>query len=134
MTHRVDNILLVDDDSITNFLNRDIISKTGIARHVDVVEDGNEALEFVQNNWMKSHRPGEKETNLILLDINMPQMSAFQFLERFEMLQTENNICVVLLTTSNNERDIERARHFNVSSYVTKPLNSQKLYSILQIF
>lgn len=133
MAHKFDNILLVDDDSITNFLNMDIIADTGIARHVNVVENGSEALEFIKENWTKENVEGEKDINLIFLDINMPEMGAFQFLEQFEMLKTDGQVSVVLLTSSDSERDMERAKHYNVSSYITKPLDSKKLYTVLQL-
>ena len=133
MMHKIDNILLVDDDAITNFLNLDIISKMDVAHHVNVVEDGKEALEFIKENWLMLNKNGSRQTNLIFLDINMPNMGAFQFLERFELLHTENHISTVLLTAFDRARDLERARHFNVSGYLKKPLDSQKVYSVLQM-
>lgn len=131
MSHKLDNILLVDDDAITNFVNMDILTDMGIARQVNIAGDGSEALAFIQEHWLKEK--GKKDNNLIFLDINMPYMGAFQFLERFERLKTDHVISVVLLTTSDSERDIERARHFNVSSYIIKPLSVKKVYSVLQM-
>lgn len=133
MAYKLDNVLLVDDDAITNFINMDIIKEMGIARKINLAGDGHEALEFIKANWLKEKTSGERDTNLIFLDINMPQMGAFQFLERFELLQTDHIISVVLLTTSNNIRDVERAKHFNVSSYIAKPLDRQKVYTALQL-
>lgn len=133
MSHKLDNILLVDDDAITNFVNMDILTDMGIARQVNIAGDGSEALAFIQEHWLKGRGKGKKDNNLIFLDINMPYMGAFQFLERFERLKTDHVISVVLLTTSDSERDIERARHFNVSSYIIKPLSVKKVYSVLQM-
>lgn len=133
MGYKLDNILLVDDDAITNFVNMDILTDMGIARQVNIAGDGSEALAFIQEHWLKGRGKGKKDNNLIFLDINMPYMGAFQFLERFERLKTDHVISVVLLTTSDSERDIERARHFNVSSYIIKPLSVKKVYSVLQM-
>ncbi len=132
MGYKLDNILLVDDDAITNFVNMDILTEMGIARQVHIAGDGSEALAFIQEHWLKEGK-GEKENNLIFLDINMPFMGAFQFLEKFERIKTHNVISVVLLTTSDSERDVERAKHYNVSSYIIKPLSVKKVYSVLQM-
>lgn len=132
MGYKFDNILLVDDDAITNFVNMDILTEMGIARQVYTAGDGSEALAFIQEHWMKDEK-GEKDNNLIFLDINMPYMGAFQFLEKFERLKTHAVISVVLLTTSDSERDVERAKQFNVSSYIVKPLSVNKVYSVLQM-
>src|SRR5690606_4588050 len=99
MVYKLDNILLVDDDAITNFVNMDILTEMGIARHVHIAGDGSEALAFIQEHWIKEEK-GNKENNLIFMDINMPYMGAFQFLERFEMLKTHDVISVVIPTTS----------------------------------
>lgn len=133
MTYKLDNILLVDDDAITNFVNMDMLNAMGIARRINLAGDGDEALAFIKEHWVKGKGAGERDTNLIFLDINMPHMSAFQFLEQFELLETDHIISVVLLTTSDNKRDMERARHFNVSSYIAKPLDRQKIYAVLQL-
>lgn len=134
MDYKLDNILLVDDDAITNFVNMDILTSMGIARQVHIAGDGSEALAFVQEYWLRGNEKGKKDNNLIFLDINMPYMGAFQFLEQFERLETDHVISVVLLTTSDSERDVERARHFNVSSYLVKPLSVKKVYSVLQMY
>lgn len=126
---KIDNILLVDDDSITNFLNESLIKELKIAREINVASDGKEALNFIKENW--NSKGNYCDGKLILLDINMPVMDGFEFLEQFDKLPIGNRVKVVLLTTSSNKKDIEKAKDYNVHDYILKPLNDEKLRLML---
>jgi CheY-like chemotaxis protein len=120
-------ILLVDDDQITNFLNENLIREMNITEDITITNDGQEALEFITNNCLKSNGSKYSCCDLILLDLNMPVMDGFEFLEKFNELETSKDISIILLTTSSNERDLHRAKSFNITGYINKPLTESKI-------
>jgi CheY-like chemotaxis protein len=112
-------ILLVDDDPITNYLNEDFISGFGLSERIVTKENGREALKYVEENWVNPVYATQPK--LILLDINMPVMDGFGFLEHFFRLPVEE-VSIFLLTTSENIKDLEKARKYRISGYLNKPL------------
>ena len=104
-------ILLVDDDVPTNFIHRKIIQKANVEAHVQAVTSGREALDFLTyaGNFVDSQgipRPG-----IIFLDINMPGMNGWEFMDAYRELDTRQkaHAVVIMLTTSLNADDRERA-------------------------
>ncbi|MBC7487469.1 MAG: response regulator [Cytophagaceae bacterium] len=123
-------ILLVDDDEVTNFLNQRVIEYYKITEHVEVKLNGKEALDFLTNKDQADH----SLPSLILLDINMPVMDGWEFMEAYN--QDERNqkkkINIVMLSTSNNPEDIQRAANLpHVIAFKTKPLTSEMLEEIV---
>jgi len=121
-------ILLVDDDEVCNFLNENVIHLMDVNLKVQSALNGRSALEFVK-------RQKRDSVQLILLDLNMPEMDGFEFLDEFVNLPDEKkeNKVIVILTSSDYEKDRERARKYNVvSGYVTKPLTHEKLVTIIE--
>ena len=122
-TSKFRSVMLVDDNPADNFLHRLVISKSGVAEEVNEFENPVEALEALQG---KTSLP----CSLVLLDINMPQMNGFQFLERYGELDLEQrrNRVIVMLTTSQNREDEARARSTPyVADYANKPLTIAKI-------
>lgn len=121
---RLKRLLLVDDDETSNFLNEFLIKGMDIVDEVFIASNGQEALDFIQ---------GQKETlqypQLIFLDLNMPVMDGFEFLEEFEKIQQQSDrkIPVYVLTSSNYFKDFERAKAFSVAGYIIKPLTEEKI-------
>lgn len=133
MKNKLNCILLVDDDEPTNFLNRMILQDVDCAENVEVVESGNEALKYLENATGKDGNSPLPE--LIFLDINMPAMNGWEFLEQYSTLDKQHkaNVVIVMLTTSLNPDDREKASSMpDVSGFETKPLNPEKLKSILE--
>jgi len=121
--------MLVDDDSITNFLNELLIKEMGITNELYIASDGQEALDNIYTNCIVDG----KCPNLILLDVNMPVINGFGFLTRFNELDFENkkDIVIVMLSTSLNPRDKENALKLHVKDYISKPLTKEGLEQIL---
>lgn len=133
MKDKLNCILLVDDDEPTNFLNKMVVEEVDCARHIHVSQSGEEALKFLEN------AEGEKQMytppNLIFLDINMPAMNGWEFLEQYSYLKQEQkaNVVIVMLTTSLNPDDCAKAAKIaDVSGFETKPLTAEKLSVILK--
>ncbi|MES2732586.1 MAG: response regulator [Bacteroidota bacterium] len=127
-------ILLVDDDYASNFLSQIIIESAQFADHIHLTQNGAEALEFLQERFDEyPNAEGSACPELILLDINMPVMDGFEFLEEFDKLPLvrKNNISIVMLTSSNNRIDMERAKQYNVTAYLSKPLTEEKIKNLV---
>jgi CheY-like chemotaxis protein len=127
MKKKLNCILLVDDNYEDNFFHQIIINKMDITNSVQVAEDGLEALEFLK-------KEGQVIPELIFLDINMPKMNGWEFLEEYHKLdpKCKARITIMMLTTSANPDDIEKAKHIeDVTGFKTKPLTEEMLNEII---
>ena len=121
------SILLVDDDYTSNFLN------TRLLRHLDAnvqvltALNGQEALDALRTHCQP---PTPRCPALILLDINMPVMDGFGFLEAYQH-HPEPGVVVVILTTSVNPRDLTRLQGLPVAGFLAKPLSEAKVAQVL---
>ncbi|HEY8401606.1 MAG TPA: response regulator, partial [Cytophagaceae bacterium] len=113
-------ILLVDDDNITNFLTEKIVKKLDLANKVKVVMNGEEALLYLTSNCCSF---GDFP-DLILLDNRMPEMTGIEFMEYYNKLNinTTNKSRIIVLTASENKEDEKRLLDLGVEAYITKPL------------
>lgn len=122
--------MLVDDDEITNFVHQSLLEEAGVTQRVLVASNGQEALELIKERVLQD---GEGPC-LIFLDINMPVMNGFEFLEAYQELEDEfkHSAIVVMLTTSLNPKDTDRVEEFGVNDFINKPLNKKKLLEVLE--
>jgi CheY-like chemotaxis protein len=124
-------VLLVDDDDATNFYHEIVLEEWGKAKKVYVAVNGKFAIDFLkEHDSFRYERP-----SLILLDINMPVMDGFEFLEAYRTLDEElkASFVVVMLTTSLHPNDQNRAHDFSeLRGYINKPLSTEQLDAILQ--
>jgi CheY-like chemotaxis protein len=130
---RLKNVLLVDDDEITNYINQDLIKSLDIAENITILYNGQEALDYLA----KAYEGSEKHIvpELIFLDINMPVMNGFQFLEEYyyKLGNKQLSTVVTMLTTSLIKEEVQRAMEMAnvVKGYIEKPLTKeivQKVY------
>lgn len=126
------SILLVDDDSTTNFLNELLLKSLGVSEELLVAQNGQEALATLSRCGTS---PGSACPSLILLDVNMPVMNGIEFLEQYAQLPRaqQQSIVVVMLTTSLHSRDLERVQELPIAGLVNKPLTKEKVDTILQM-
>lgn len=135
MTEKIKKILLVDDDQILNFLHSRLFEKTGIVEKVDIALNGREALDYLAKSLDQRHTAQKKTTQpeIILLDINMPIMDGWEFLEEYKKLCHTNShsIMVVMLTSSLNPDDREKAKQYEeITTFINKPLNMPMIQEI----
>lgn len=126
-------VLLVDDDSATNFINEIVIRETGLVRQIVKASTGMQALEFLKIKINSKHPQPE----IILLDINMPAMDGWEFMEAYRVLEEEQKakIIVVMLTTSLNPDDEERARNIKeINDFRNKPLTAEIFIELVEKF
>ena len=113
---RMLNILLVEDDEVDVMTVKRAFDKNRIVNPLFVANDGLDALRMLSSGDMPSER------RIILLDLNMPKMSGIEFLRELRDDPALQHTPVVVLTTSNDERDKIDAFNFNVAGYLLKPV------------
>lgn len=125
------HVLLIDDDAVTNMINTKVIKMNF---SFDVHDHTNAQLALKQlKQWCESSP--EKLPFIIFLDINMPIMDGWEFLEEFQKLPSVaiEKSKIVVLTSSIDMEDIEKAKKYHVvSDFVSKPLTSEKLRALIQ--
>lgn len=119
--------MLIDDDEIFNFLNQRILELSGIAGSIQIFTAARKALV-----WLQENEPSASEVwpEIILLDIRMPGMDGFEFLEQFAQLPVERlrQIKVFMLTSSIDERDKSKSLNYPfVYGYYSKPMSPEVL-------
>jgi CheY-like chemotaxis protein len=122
--------MLVDDNPDDNFFHEREIKKDHLAAEVVVKNSGMEALEYLRSKEDITRLPPD----LIFLDINMPGMNGWEFLEEYSKLDNkfQSDVLIIMLTTSDNPDDEERSRAWgNISDCITKPLTKEKMKVIV---
>ena len=128
------NILLVEDDKNDILAVQRAFKKNQIGNPLFVVENGEEALDFLNNRGAYSNADQAPKPDLILLDINMPRMNGIEFLAIIRRDERFKTIPVVILTSSKREWDKLESYKLGVNSYIIKPVDFDKFAdSILMI-
>ncbi|MEZ4883532.1 MAG: response regulator [Chitinophagales bacterium] len=125
----INSVLLIEDNEITNFYNKHLFIKNGFVEDVKIATNGKKALEYLYS--------AENKPDLILLDLNMPVMNGFEFLDEYEKMDSEvrEGIVICVLTTSLHEEDLEKAKKYEViSQYCKKPLSADQIQKIITQF
>lgn len=119
MTSNKSNILLVEDREEDAELTKLAIMNNGFSGKIHWVKDGEEALEFLLTPENKS---AVNDLRLILLDLNLPKINGLEVLDKIKQSELKH-IPIVMLTTSDEEKDIKAAYHSYANSYVLKPVS-----------
>ncbi|SHM69804.1 Response regulator receiver domain-containing protein [Chitinophaga jiangningensis] len=120
----IDMIFIVDDDPIHQQIAKIMIERQGISSNIRVFSDAQEVLDYFRENT----NVAAALPDLILLDLNMPVMDGWEFLDEYATFQAElpKSIKIFVLTSSIDEKDKERVRSYAfVSGYLTKPLSKE---------
>ncbi|MEO6540358.1 MAG: response regulator [Ferruginibacter sp.] len=128
MRKKLNCILLVDDDGDDNYYHQILIKEMNIVDHIVTVGNGIEALDYLK-------KKNEIPPDLIFLDINMPKMNGWEFLEHYKHLDIAHKakVLILILTTSANPDDIKRSKAIEeVTGFESKPLSKELLMELLQ--
>ncbi|MEM7036353.1 MAG: response regulator [Bacteroidota bacterium] len=126
-------MLLIDDDEVTNFYNTHILNKMGVAEHIHFEMNGENGLKYLTDK--ANYDEDYVHPELILLDINMPIMNGFEFLDAYEKLSEaeRGKHLIVMLTSSPLSMDMDRAHSFpSLRDYITKPLKENQVNELLE--
>lgn len=126
---KLGHLLLVDDDPTTNFFNRHLLEKMGVSEVIHEAGNGQEALDKIEELRLLGEAP-----DLILLDINMPIMNGFEFLEHYANLDQKirESVVICMLTTSLAQSDLDRSNEFaELNDYIDKPLSEVKVRDLM---
>lgn len=117
------DIFLVDDQKITNFINKKLVSVSGIGKKVNDFINPLQALEELET----------RKPQLILLDLNMPEIDGWTFLEKMEKYKT--NAKVIIVTSSTSGLDLEKAKKYKrVIHYLVKPLSINSIEELIKAY
>ena len=128
---KVNCILLIDDNEADNEFHRRAILKAGVADHIEVANGGEKALDYLK----KSGTSDTPAPDLIFLDINMPGMNGFEFMEEYQKLDParKSKMVVFMLTSSLMPEDKKKALDAGeISDYLNKPLTADTVNSIVE--
>ncbi len=128
MRFQVHSVLLVDDNEAVNFAHKKLISTIDDCINIAIAEDGSEAIAHLENTSGTESYP-----DIIFLDINMPGMDGWQFLDTFEenYLNKSKAIIIVMVTTSFNPEDKKKFESYKfVHQYLNKPLKKSDVSAV----
>jgi CheY-like chemotaxis protein len=116
------DILLVEDNASDAEMTMRALKNVLAANHVCWVRDGVEALEFVRRTGAFEHRDRHRDLKVILLDLKMPRLDGLDVVRELKSDLVTKKIPIVIMTSSNQERDISEAYRLGVNGFVTKPV------------
>lgn len=123
----INSIFVVEDDPISSYVTKLALDQHPSFKKSTEFKNGKEVVDFLKENSSNRLLP-----ELILLDINMPVLDGWGFLDSFSEMKINKMISVVMLTSSINPEDIKKAQsHELVRGFLSKPLNKEKLDEIL---
>lgn len=131
MEAKLNCILLVDDDEITNFLNKQTLSDAGITQNIEIAETATDALALLECPRTEKC----KNPDLIFLDLNMPGLTGWDFIDEYKKIKGPYGInsVIIILTTSTNPDEEKKANNMNeVAEFRSKPLTYEMINEILQ--
>jgi CheY-like chemotaxis protein len=124
-------IVLVEDNPNDAELIARCLKKHNLANKIVLLKDGAEALEFLLAEGGPVHPNGRRAPRVVLLDIKLPKVDGIEVLRRMKSDARTNDIPVVILTSSNEERDVKEAYHLGVNSFVTKPIKFEEFAKVV---
>lgn len=123
------NLLVIDDDDINIFIIKKIVEKTGFAVNMVAKTNGQLAIGYLE----EIAEDPEQFPHLILVDINMPVLNGWEFIEAYEKMNISKAVDMYMLSSSVYENDIEKARTYKVvKGFISKPLSIDRLIELFR--
>ena len=123
------NLLVIDDDDINIFIIKKIVEKTGFDIEMVARNNGQQAIDYL-NETISQNKPLPR---LVLIDINMPVMNGWEFIEAYETLGIDQKVDMYILSSSVYENDIEKTKSYKaVKGFISKPLSMERLTELIK--
>ncbi|WP_291726307.1 response regulator [Bernardetia sp.] len=123
---KFNHVCIIDDDPIYVFTTRKLMEVSNLSKYIEIFKNGKEALDTLKPRI----EVGEKVPEVILLDLNMPVMDGWEFLDAFVSPDTEK-IIIYVVSSSIDPADMQKAKEYSqVSNYVVKPITPQRLKAL----
>ncbi|KAB2915589.1 MAG: response regulator [Bacteroidetes bacterium] len=132
MNDKIDVAFIVDDDQIYVFGLKKLIAINNLCKNILVFENGEKAMNYITPIMKNS----EQLPDVILLDLNMPVMDGWEFLDEFVKIkpQLSKKIQIYMVSSSINPADIERAKQYEeLSDYLIKPISIEELHRVFTV-
>ena len=126
------SVCLIDDDKIYQFTARKMLEATGMAKQIQSCYDGSEALSFFSG---ENSKDAANLPDVIFLDINMPIMNGWEFLEEYEKLSNQfpKNMLLYVVSSSVDDAEIRRSKQYgSVTDYMVKPITRMRYQELLE--
>lgn len=124
---KLDLIYIIDDDEIFVKITTKLLQLAGICDNFTVFKNGQEALDYIKPRLQNS----EPLANMTLLDINMPVMDGWEFLDNIQNEKNSEKLNINMISSSIDPLDIEKAKTYSlIQNFLTKPINIEKLKTL----
>ena len=125
------NYLLIDDDSIFNFVHTKVIKQVDEQASIVGFTNSTEALNYIKQNFCVA----SSIKTIVFLDINMPELNGFELLDALLKLPAEctSKMSIYIITSSLNEKDVQKAKEYKLlKGYIGKPLSFERLNEVIK--
>ncbi len=128
MKAKIDLACVIDDDPIFTYTTKKMMDSIQFSENYLFFKNGDEAIEY----FKAAVKSKEKIPEVIFLDLNMPVMDGWEFLDQFTSFPVKNEVVIYIVSSSINPFDLEKAKTYEkVSNYIIKPINVSDLKKIL---